>query len=216
MKWYISGTFNNNLDKFKDIKNSNILILGDACFFNKSKEKVLKKANKTNNNFYCIRGGLENNPEFIEGLVAIYDDRVKGLTFYNVNYPNIRYFEDGQIYDIGGQQTLVIGGGLPINERELLLKGKEYYPDNVLKNEELHKIEGDIDGKEVDLVLTYTAPHSWEESPNEDLSMELWFSRIKNLFTWKKWMFGKYKKDINLDEDIMEIYDDIFEIRKDD
>ena len=212
MRWFITGPLDEDLDRFKFDEPCNIIVLGDACFFNPSKTKLLNLASSSFHNFYCVRGGHENNPEYISGLVTVYDQAVDGLVFCNPEYPNIKYFDDGQVYTIGKRRCLILGGGTALDERELLLKGGEYFDKSILSENEMKDISGFVENEDVDYVFSYTAPISWEKPSNGRYEMELWMNELKDRFSWKVWMFGRYRQDIDLSVNIREIYQDIFRI----
>lgn len=212
MRWFITGPTYGDLSRLKEYNGSNIIILGDSEFFSGNNPKILKEASAFKSAFYCIRGSHDNHPDNVPGVIAVYDDEVKGVVYYNPEYPNVRFFEDGQIYTINNKRILTIGGGKLLNEREFILSGKRYYTNTGLSKFKMKDIENNIKGEKVDEVLTYTAPKSWINPKTEDSSIERWMTDLCIKFDWKKWYFSRYEEDINLSKNITELHKHIVEL----
>lgn len=191
MKWKITGPFE-NIEKFKMYKDTGIIILGDADFYGKN-NKLVKKM--PDNDYYCLRGGFDKDPTYTENLVAAFDKNVQGVVYYNLKTPNVRYFIDGEIYEIDNKKVLILGGGFAKEEDYNLLRKQLWRSHSFIKEEDREKIEAFIKDKKVDMVLSYCAPYSWKGQEGET---EYWLDRIKNTFSWNKWYFGKDKIDEDL------------------
>ena len=79
-------------------------------------------------------------------------------------YPHILFAKDGELYDIGGQRTFVIGGAYSVDKSYRLLHGLGWWPDEQPSEEIKRRVEESLDkaGWEVDVVLTHTAPLKYE------------------------------------------------------
>ena len=195
MEWKITGPFE-NIEKFKSYKNTNIIILGDTDFSGKNK-KMIKKL--PDNDYYCVRGAFDKDPVYTENLIAAYDEKIKGVVYYDLKTPNIRYFADGEIYELNNKKVLVLGGGIAKDENYNLLKNGKWSSSSVISKSKRDEISLYIKNKKVDMVLSYCAPYSWN---GQDGETERWLDQIKNTFSWNKWYFGKPKTDEKLWEGV--------------
>lgn len=137
-------------------------------------------------------------------MTSIYDDEVKGSVFYEEEFPLIKYFKDGEIYEINGYKTLVIGGAYSVDKHYLLRMDMNWFPNEQLTKEEMENIDFKMIGEKVDLVLSHTCPLSWQPtdlflaSINQKLvdnTMEKWLDQLKDHFSWGVWCFGHYHAD---------------------
>lgn len=198
-----------------------VIILGDAginFYLNKTDEKNKKILNKTGFTFYCVRGNHEERPENLN-MSIVYDDFVCGNVYFEPKYPNIMYFMDGGEYTINGHKILVIGGAYSV-DKWYRIAGRDiskwtgWFKDEQLTLEEMNKIAAACQGKEYDFIFTHTCPISWEptdlfigglDQSSVDKSMELWLEDIKNIVSWKIWLFGHYHAD-RLERPCVEMY----------
>lgn len=124
MNYYITGDIHGS---FKDLRGrivgSNIakgdclIILGDACFnyFRTKQDDALKaKANEFGITIFCIQGNHEIRPQNISS----YRTKVwnGGTVWYQPEFPNIIFAKDGEVYNINGNKTLVIGGAYSVDK----------------------------------------------------------------------------------------------------
>lgn len=212
MKWYITGPTHGDLKKIQSFKNSNLIILGDSEFFSGNDPKLLKKASKIETNFYCVRGGYDNIPDNVPGVIAVYDEIVQGVIYINPKYPNIKFFEDGEIYTINGKKVLVLGGGKPLDEDKMILSKKRWFPETLIPTGKREEIAEKMVGKKVDIVLSYTAPRGWKY-PGKSYVQEQWLGELILKFDWDKWYFSRYEEDKNLSPNVVELYEHFEEIK---
>lgn len=213
----ISGDTHRNFSRFKKIthlENVGVIILGDAGVnytLSGDDDDFKKSLKKFNLTFYLVRGNHEARPQKVCSMEDIhYDENVQGEVFIQEEYPYIRYFLDGGEYVINGLRTLVIGGAYSVDKWYRLERWKKYggvkgwFEDEQLDDYEKYRIEQKIEGKEYDLVLTHTCPYSWRpidlflrslDQNSVDSSMEIWFEKLKDKFTWHHWLFGHYHDD---------------------
>ena len=95
-----------------------IVILGDAGFNyygNDSGDKRTKsRLNKEGVTVFCIHGNHEMRPETISTYITkIWNG---GTVYYEEKYPNILFAKDGEIYDLDGRKTIVIGGAYSVDK----------------------------------------------------------------------------------------------------
>lgn len=212
-----------NIDTVKYIpEETAIIILGDSginFYLNKTDKKNKKSINNTGFTVYCVRGNHEERPENLPDMITEWDETVQNKVYLEPEFPNIKYFIDGQDYEIAGKTTLVIGGAYSVDKWYRLARagvnGKldpnytnskktGWFPAELLTSEEMGQIELNINGNYYDVILTHTCPESWEprdlflsglDQSTVDKSMEQWFDVIKTQIDWKIWLFGHYHDD---------------------
>ena len=124
MKYFVTGDIHGYFsDLSKRIKTNNIqtgdclIILGDAGFnfFENTKDVILKqRSNDLGITLFSIQGNHEIRPENIPTY------RIKewngGEVWYEPKYPNLLFAKDGEIYNINGNKTLIIGGAYSVDK----------------------------------------------------------------------------------------------------
>lgn len=198
-----------------------IIILGDAglnFYLNNTDKKYKKLLNSQGYHIYCVRGNHEERPENIPGMILVEDINVDNFVWLEEAYPNIRYFVDGNVYNINGKNALVIGGAYSVDKWYRLARAgysKDeaetanpkkcgWFKSELLTADEMNEITEKVVGKRFDFVLSHTCPLSWE--PNDlflngidqsqvDKSMELWMDELLNKIDWRVWLFGHYHAD---------------------
>lgn len=198
-----------------------IIILGDAglnFYLNNTDKKYKKLLNNQGYHIYCVRGNHEERPENIPGMVLIEDENVGNLVWFEEAYSNIRYFVDGNVYNIDNHSVLVLGGAYSVDKWYRLARAGYardeaetanpkkcgWFKDECLTPEEMKVISESCAGKKFDFVLSHTCPLSWEPSDlflggidqtTVDKSMEIWMDDLKNKIDWRIWLFGHYHAD---------------------
>ena len=229
MKWegnikdfIVIGDLHGKISKIEEfcniypINSNALIVLGDAGFnyyLNKTDRKLKEKIQSYNCLIYCVRGNHEERPENISTMIKVNDEIVNGPIYYETEYPNIRYFIDGEIYNLNGYSTLVIGGAYSVDKYYRLARASAlgmknwtgWFKDEQLSVDEMFKIESHIVDMNFDFILTHTCPYSWQpfdlflnsvDQKTVDNSMERWFDNIKNEITWKyAWLFGHFHED---------------------
>ena len=200
---------------------SAIIILGDAglnFYLNGTDKKYKKQLNNMGYYIYCVRGNHEERPENIPGMVLIEDEDVKNLVWFQEEFPNIRYFVDGNEYNIDGHSTLVIGGAYSIDkwyrlaragyapEEANIANPKKcgWFRDELLTANEMEAIDKKVYGKHYDFIFSHTCPYSWEptdlflsgiDQSKVDKSMEIWLNNLKDNVDWGVFCFGHFHAD---------------------
>ena len=200
-----------------------LIILGDAginFYLNKTDKKNKEAIQKTGYTIYCVRGNHEERPELLPSMCELYDDNVNDPVYIEPNnYSNIRYLKDGEVYNINGLKTLVIGGAYSVDKWYRLNRANVFskldtnydnpkktgwFPAEQLDSKEMLKIEREHSGKHFDLVLSHTCPLSWQptdlflpwlDQSLVDSSMEQWMDEFKNKIEWGAWLWGHYHTD---------------------
>ena len=220
-RWMVTGdTHGQVVERLRSVELNSadekigFIILGDAginFYLNKTDRKN-KEAISACENFivYCVRGNHEERPQNIEGMLEDYDDEVDGYVCYEPDFPNIRYFLDGGIYNINGHSVLVIGGAYSVDKWYRLARFNPgatwtgWFPTEQLTAEEMYDIETLMTDSHFDFILTHTCPESWQpfdmfisglDQSTVDKSMEVWFDGLKDKINWKIWLFGHFHDD---------------------
>lgn len=217
-------SFLNNLSEIYTPETTAIIILGDAglnFYLNKSDYQLKQRVEDYGFTLYCVRGNHESRPTDIPNIQKVFDKEVNGEIWYEPEFPHIKYFQDFGIYKINGYYILVIGGAYSVDKWwRLARSGLQEENNNPKKsgwwnNEQLSAAERNdcydtlryangVNHMIYDFVLTHTCPISYEPkdlflpSVNQntvDKSMELWLEDVKNLISWKHWLFGHYHAD---------------------
>lgn len=187
-----------------------IIVLGDAGinFYGYPKDDKLKASlNKLGCTFFCIHGNHEMRPETLPMYKEMkWND---GIVYMEEEYPNLLFAKDGEIYDIAGKKTLVIGGAYSI-DRDYRIRMNPYspfwWPDEQPSEEIKKRVESRLckENWKVDLVFSHTVPVKYE--PTEafidgidqnqiDKSTEEWLQTIEDKLSYEKWYAGHYHVD---------------------
>lgn len=209
-----------NMPEYKPEETA-IIILGDAglnFWLNGTDKKYKKTLNNMGYHIYCVRGNHEARPESIPGMILFEDKNVKNLVWMEENFPNIKYFVDGNEYNINGHSILVIGGAYSVDKWYRLARAGYspdeaetanpkkcgWFKDECLTQEEMEAIGNKVANKQYDFVFSHTCPHSWEptdlflnsiDQSTVDKSMEIWMDKVKDNIDWGIWLFGHYHAD---------------------
>ena len=139
------------------------------------------------------------------------------------DYPNLLFAKDGEVYDLDGQKTIVIGGAYSVDKWYRLQRDMNWFPDEQPSEEIKASVEQKLDAlnRKVDAVLTHTCPERY--IPREaflssvdqltvDNSTEVWLDTIAERLSYKAWYCGHWH--INKRIDNMHFLFDGFEILK--
>lgn len=205
-----------------------VIILGDAginFYLNKSDKKNKQAICNTKYMVYCVRGNHEERPENISTMETVYDGYVGGEVYYEKEFPNIRYFIDGNTYLINGYTVLILGGAYSIDKWYRLNQISEpgawcgWFEGEQLSAEEQAAIMNKIKGNHYDFVFSHTCPKSNEptdlfldfiDQSTVDKSMENWLEEVKNAISYGIWCFGHFHAD-RIESDCMEQFYRYFE-----
>ena len=118
---------------------------------------------------------------------------------------------DGEVYDLDGRQTIVIGGAYSVDKPYRLLAGGGWWPDEQPSDEIKAKVEKVLEarGWKVDAVLSHTVPLKYEpreafipgfDQKRVDKSTEIWLNSIENRLDYGHWYAGHYHVDKSIDK----------------
>lgn len=189
-----------------------VIILGDAglnYYLNSTDLKGKRVASDFCIRVYCVRGNHEARPQNVHNMKLVDDADVGGKVYMEEEFPLIRYFVDGGEYTIDGKSVLVIGGAYSVDKYYRLARAaghsfSGWFEDEQLSDEERAEILKRVSGKRYDIVLTHTAPITWEptdlflrgiDQSTVDKSMEFWLKEVALSVCWGHWLFGHYHAD---------------------
>ena len=162
-------------------------------------------------------------PEDVDGMNVYEDELVGGPVWREPNYPNIRYFVDGCIYNINDKSFLTIGGAYSVDKYYRIMMGRKWFAREQLTPEEMEEINFLSAGQHFDYVLSHTCPYSWQptdlflkglDQNTVDDTMERWLDKFKDTITFDYYLFGHYHADRIISEEpfVRIYYQDIEEL----
>ena len=111
---------------------------------------------------FCIYGNHEQRPQAIES----YQEKLwhGGVVYYEEEYPDLLFAKDGEVFDLDGKQTIVMGGAYSIDKMIRLIYGYGWWPDEQPSDEIKRYVESQLDkrGWKVDVVLGHTTYYAAE------------------------------------------------------
>ena len=169
---YITGDTHGNFSRFykfskkaKPTKADVMIILGDAGLnyygnrldaLRKSEAAVLPMT------FFCIHGNHEMRPEHIASYKT---KRFRGGTvWYEPDFPNLLFARDGDVYRLGGQDCIVIGGAYSVDKFYRLQNGWQWFEDEQPSERIKARVENVLTKRDykIDVVLSHTCPIQYE------------------------------------------------------
>lgn len=153
---------------------------------------------------FCLHGNHDTRPYRLD----CYRREIwhGGVTYVEDDYPNIRFAEDGEVYDFDGTKALVCGGAYSIDAPRRKREHMIWYPDEQPDDAVKAKVEARLDSLDwkVDVMLTHTCPYKHRPtemmSPdinqaNVDISTELWLDAVEDRLDYKQWYCGHWHTD---------------------
>ena len=108
------------------------------------------------------------------------------------------FAKDGEIFDLNGKQTVVMGGAYSIDKEIRLAYGWGWWEDEQPSEEIKRYVEQQLEkfGWKVDVVLSHTTPLKYEpvevlmsgvDQSRVDKSPEEWLTHIEEKLSYKNW-----------------------------
>lgn len=207
-----------------------MICLGDVglnYYGTKSKKeiKIKNEAAKLPIKMFCIHGNHERRPNETDGYkkVLLRDGAIRGLMWWNPDYPNQYFAMDGLIYNITTSErdikALVCGGAYSVDKYYRLQNGWNWWPDEqpdwLAKKLTMNSVEQ----TNIDIMLTHTCPLRFVptelfidgiDQSTVDQSTEEFFDEIYEQFPADHkpmWYFGHFHGDKYTDDYVMLFYD---------
>lgn len=197
--------------KFKTKKEDVLIILGDAGInfsgecYDWPKKEFLEELPIT---LFCIHGNHEQRPQTIGTYREMQWNG--GAVFYEKEFPHLLFAKDGEVFDLEGKKTIVIGGAYSIDKMTRVVYGYGWWPDEQPSQEIKRDVEQRLyeENWKVDVVLSHTTPLKYEpmevflpgmDQSSVDKSTEIWLDQIEDRLEYQKWYCGHYHTEKKID-----------------
>lgn len=220
MAVYITGDCHGNYEHIKlfckrmktSKKDDLMIILGDvAANFLGNKRDIKNKEYLSSIpiKFLCIHGNHDKRPEKCEGYEL--SDYLGGKVWVHYDYPTIMFAKDGEIFNINGKKTIVIGGAYSVDKYFRLQMHWTWHADEQPDEKIKMFVENQLEKNNwnVDVVLSHTVPYRYRpvefflptvDQSQVDTSTEEWLEEIERKLTYKKWYAGHYHCEKRVDK----------------
>lgn len=198
-------------ERFHPTRDDVMIILGDAGFNyygGKRDQRVKQRMAEMPITIFSIHGNHEMRP----GKIPSYHLQQwhGGMVFVEDAYPSLLFAVDGEVFDMGGLQTIAIGGAYSVDKYCRLMNGWNWWPDEQPTPEMKKGIEKCLDYQhwKVDVVLSHTVPLKYEpvevflpqiDQSQVDKSTEPWLDSIEDLLAYRHWYAGHYHTEKEID-----------------
>ena len=190
-----------------------VIILGDAGFnyYGDGRDRIAKSMLHRYGNhteYFCIHGNHEIRPQHISSYHEC--EWHGGIAYMEEEYPNLIFAKDGEVYDINGNQCIVVGGAYSVDKAYRLEQGLAWFADEQPDAETKARVEEQLRARDyrIDVVLSHTCPRKYE--PVEtfrsgihpsliDKSTEDWLDKIEDQTDYKRWYCGHYHIEKSID-----------------
>lgn len=137
MSLYVTGDIHGNFIRLRELikkhhlnKDDVLAIVGDVGFNYCMDHRELKNKKMISDlgvTIFCVRGNHERNPE----LLYSYESKQwnEGKVFWESQYPNLIFADDGEIYNIFGKKIFVCGGAYSVDKYYRALQFYRVNPD---------------------------------------------------------------------------------------
>jgi len=216
---YITGDTHGRFERIAEFcehmhttKDDILIILGDAGInyngwvYDEPKKKYLDALPIT---IFAIHGNHEQRPY----TIGTYKEKLwhGGRVYYEDLHPHILFADDGEIFDLDGLRTIVIGGAYSIDKAYRLRYGFGWWEDEQPSDIIKEYVEEQLDRMDwhIDVVLSHTTPLKYEpvevflpgiDQSTVDKSTEEWLDSIEDRLDYKKWYCGHYHTEKKIDK----------------
>lgn len=197
-----------------------IVLLGDVGvnYLQNTADYVNKKRlQDSGRTYFCIHGNHEMRPESI----ASYQEQLGnfGMVYVEQEFPNLQFAKDGELYDLEGYKTLVLGGAYSVDKFYRLECGARWFADEQITPERRKAILEQITTfGQLDLVLSHTCPYSWQptdlflnglDQSTVDNSMEKWLEEVETHLNYRHWLFAHFHDDRKINSKVTMLFNTI-------
>lgn len=189
-----------------------MIILGDAginYFSGERADRLKEQLADIPITLFCLHGNHENRSQNISTYHELQWNG--GTVFVEDKYPNLLFAKDGEIFNIGGQKCIVIGGAYSVDKLYRLQNGYGWWEDEQPSKEIKAAVQENLAAvnNTVDVVLSHTCPFryiprevflSGIDQSTVDNSTEKWLDSIEEHLFYKKWYCGHYHTEKRIDK----------------
>lgn len=207
----LTGDTHGELDRIEEFCEENdtthqdvMVILGDAginYWLDERDEKVKAQVAQLPLTLFCIHGNHEERPEELPGYEEM--EWHGGRIWFEPDYPNLLFAQDGEVYDFGGKKAEVIGGAYSVDKYYRIANGLCWFPNEQPDERTKAYVERQLDklGWRVDYVLSHTVPLNAVprhfllptiDQSTVDQSTEVWLEKISQRLAYEGWYAGHY------------------------
>ena len=133
-----------------------------------------------------------------------------GVVYYEPEFPNLLFAQDGEIYDLNGRKSIVIGGAYSVDKFYRLRNFVPWFKDEQPSDEIKNKIEAKLEEHDwiIDQVLTHTCPYAYMptdmfldgiDQSTVDQSTEKWLNNLELKLKYTRWLCGHWHTDRTVD-----------------
>ena len=188
-----------------------MIILGDAGFnyYGGSRDLQAKaRMAQMQLTIFSIHGNHEKRSDTIPSYRTM--EWHGGRVYVEDEFPNLLFALDGEVYDLAGKKTIVIGGAYSIDKFYRLARGWNWWADEQPSPEIRGKVERVLaeHAWQIDVVLSHTVPLKYEpvevflpgiDQSQVDKSTEIWLGGIEDRLTYDRWYAGHYHTEKPVD-----------------
>jgi len=208
---YITGDTHCDFSRFEEFCEKSetttddiMIILGDSglnYYGNYLDRYTKEKASEYPLTFFCVHGNHEKRASEI----ASYKTKMfcGGTVFYEEDFPNLLFANDGEVYRFGEHNCIVIGGAYSIDKMYRVAYGYPWHADEQPSDEikaYVEKVLSDRDYK-IDVILSHTCPRKYEptevflegyDQSRVDKTTEDWLDKIEAMTEYNYWYCGHF------------------------
>ena len=195
-------------------KNDYVIICGDfgGVWDGSNEEKYWIKWLKSKNFTTLFIDGNHENFDMLFNLPTV---EFGGSIVHKVD-DGIYHLIRGEAYSIDGKKFFVFGGASS-HDKEYRIEGKSWWAEEMPNAEEYTNAENNVQKNNFrfDYVITHSAPTSiqMEFAPTYEVNeLTEFLEKIKNSIVFKKWFFGHYHKDAEVNEKFTSVFDKVYKI----
>lgn len=224
---YITGDTHRDFERIESFcrrmgtsKDDIMIILGDAginYFPGKADDNLKLILSRLPITFFCIHGNHERRPESLPGYQLV--EYKGGHVYAEPEFPSLLFARDGDIFDLNGKRTLVIGGAYSVDKAYRIIHNLGWFPDEQPDEVIKKRTEDNLNraGWCVDTVLSHTTPYKYRpievflsglDQKSVDDSTERWLDKIEDYLSYDRWFCGHFHTEKKVDK-IRIMFEDI-------
>ena len=158
---------------------------------------------------------IDGNHENFEELYSLPVVDFGGGVAHKVD-EGIYHLIRGEVYTLQNK-TFFVMGGASSHDKECRTPGRNWWKEELPSEEEYKKAKKNLEKNnfQLDYIITHSAPTpiQKEVAPTYEINkLTNFLQDIKNNISCKKWFFGHYHRDTEIDNTFTAIFDNIIEI----
>lgn len=208
-------------------KEDYLVLCGDVglnYFLNKVENKKKYQISNCPITLICVHGNHEERPKNISSYKFKYNENLKCNVWYEEEYPNILFPQDGVI-EILGYKCLVLGGAYSVDKYYRIYRNLTWFPEEQMSEEDKERILKILEKENsFEYIFSHTVPLIYERELVDlflpginqyevDKSMEEFLSVVHEKIEFKHWFFGHFHDNFDLTDKVTILYNDIVELK---